>query len=45
MIDGVCILYVYVQLMGKEMACGGLPVPGTDCPVPNVGNIYLIWYD
>ena len=21
----------------------GLSFPGTDCPVPDVGNIYLIW--
>ena len=30
--------------MGKGMAHGGLPFPGTSRPVPGVANnIYLIW--
>ena len=31
--------------MGEGMAYGGLPFPGTGCPVPDVGNIYLVWSD
>ena len=31
--------------MGDGMAYGALPFPGTGCPVPDVGNIYLIWND
>ena len=27
------------------MTCGGLPFPGTGCPAPGVGNIYLVWHD
>ena len=34
-----------VLLMGEGKACGGLPFLGTGCPVPDVGNIYLIWND
>ena len=33
-------LYLYVQLMGKRMVCGGLRFTGTVCPVPDIGNIY-----
>ena len=29
--------------MEKGMAYGGLPFPGTGCPVLDVVNIYLIW--
>ena len=28
-------------LMGEGMACGGLPFPGTGCPIPDVD--YLCW--
>ena len=27
--------------MGKGMAYGALPFPGTGCPVPDVANIYF----
>ena len=36
------LFYLY-WLMGKGMAYGGLPFPGTGCPVPDVANTYLIW--
>ena len=42
LIDGVCHLFNLDWLIGKDMAYGGLPFPGTGCPVPDVGNIYLI---
>ena len=32
-------------LMGEGMACGGLPFPGTDCPIPDVDNICLLCID
>ena len=28
-------------LMGEGMACGGLPFPGTGCPIPDVDNLCL----
>ena len=41
--NGVChLLYLY-WLMGKGVAYGSMPFPGTGCPVPDVANIYLIW--
>ena len=30
--------------MGEGMAYG-LPFLGTGCPVPDAGDIYLVWYD
>ena len=32
----------YVSLMGKGIASGGLPFPGTDCPIPDVDNLCLL---
>ena len=29
--------------MRNGMVCGGLPFLGADCPVPDVGNIFLRW--
>ena len=29
------------QIDGEGMAYGGLPFPGTGCPVPDVGNDYF----
>ena len=29
--------------MGKWMAHGGQPCPGTGCPVADIDNIYFIW--
>ena len=43
LIDGVCHLFYLYWLMGKGVAYGGLPFPGTGCPVPDVANTYLIW--
>ena len=40
--DGVYHLFYLYWLMGIEMANGGLPFPGTGCPVPDVTNIYLM---
>ena len=40
---GVCHLFYLHRLMGKGVACGGLPFRGTSCPVPDVANIYLTW--
>ena len=31
--------------MGEDMAYGGLPFPGIDNPLPDVGNNYLTWND
>ena len=41
--DGVGHLFYLYWLMEKGMAYGGLPFPGTGCPVPDVTDIYLIW--
>ena len=27
------------------MACGGLPFPGTGCPIPDVNNLCLLCID
>ena len=32
-------------LMVEGVAYGGLPLPDTGCPVPDVGYIYLVWND
>ena len=32
-------------LTGDGMACDGLPFPDIGCPVPGVGNIYLVGDD
>ena len=33
-------------LIGEGMACGGLPFPGTGCPLqPDVGNLCLLCID
>ena len=32
-------------LMGEGMAYGGLPFPGTGCPIPDVDNICLLCID
>ena len=32
-------------LMGEGMACGGLPFPGTGCPILDVDNLGLLWID
>ena len=40
---GCVISILNVELMGVGVANGGLPFPGTVYPVPDVGNIYLIW--
>ena len=37
----ICIQMSY--WWGEGVAYGGLPFPGTGCPVPDVGNIYLVW--
>ena len=34
------LFYLYWR-MKQGIAHGGLPFPGTDCPVPDVANIYL----
>ena len=31
--------------MGEWMACGGLPFPGTGCPILDVENICLLCID
>ena len=31
--------------MGEGMACGGLPFPGTGCPIPDVDNLCLLCID
>ena len=31
--------------MLEGMAYGGLASPGTSYPVPDVGNVYLVWND
>ena len=41
--DGVCHLSYLYWLMGKGIAYGGLPFPGTSCPAPGVANICPIW--
>ena len=42
MVDGVWHLFYLYWLVGKGMAYGGLPFPGTGCPVPGVANICLM---
>ena len=38
--------FVYRFLIdGEVVAYGGLPFPGTGCPVPDVGNIHIVWND
>ena len=32
-------------LMGEGMACGGLPFPGTGCPIPDVDYLCLLCID
>ena len=32
-------------LMGEGIACGGLPFPGTGCPIPDVDNLCLSCID
>ena len=32
-------------LMGGGMACGGLPFPGTGCPIPDVDYLCLLGID
>ena len=32
-------------LMGEGMACGGLPFPGTGCPIPDVDYLCLSCID
>ena len=44
-LNDVINLYLDVKLMGKGMAYGDLPFPCTGCPLPDVGNIYLIRTD
>ena len=41
----ICNLYLDVELIREGMAYGGLPFPDTGCPVPGVGNIYLVWHE
>ena len=31
--------------MGEGMACGGLPFPGTGCPIPDVDYLCLLCID
>ena len=39
-----CATCIYLYwLLGKGMAYGGLPFPGTGYPIPDVSNIFLIW--
>ena len=37
--------YVIKYLMEKGMAYDFMPFPSNDCPVPDVGNIYLVRND
>ena len=32
-------------LMGEGMVCGGLPFPGTGCPIPDADNLCLLCID
>ena len=36
------VFYHVCLLMGEGMACGGLPFPGTGCPIPDVDNLCLL---
>ena len=33
----VCDLYIDALLLGEGVAYGGLPFPGTGCPIPGIG--------